>query len=236
MNIEREFGKNIFNQQKTKDHELIEKTRTEWKNYPDQGEEVVALKMVQNPEYFSEKLKDKPLFDLGSQENFYSKVYTGNRHFKPHLLMSDYPNIPNGASEVILVDPFVKEVDEYLGEKDKKLNEGEEVIVDSYRIFSEKPDKDGMHSFKDIDTKQVKLDALSFLNKQKNNSGNVLTSNLDFNIISSDEYHKRLAEEIYRVVPKNGIYICQMSDAEKYAGELFSEYKKFGVVTVFEKN
>lgn len=83
-----------------------------------------------------------------------------------------------------------------------------------------------------------KKDGLSFLLERKTSSGNVITSSIDFALIQNDEYHKRLAQEIYRVTPENGFFISANSpEIEAEARQLFAYVKgdKMGIMIFFKK-
>ena len=79
------------------------------------------------------------------------------------------------------------------------------------------------------------LDALSFLLKQQDNSGNVITVAIDRIIIPNDEYLKRMTEEIVRVIPPDGAYISCGSDTEDFAKRLFAKYDEYGGIFIFKK-
>lgn len=81
-----------------------------------------------------------------------------------------------------------------------------------------------------------KLDGLSFLNLQKQEAGNVLTVNINYSLIPDDEYLKRIAQEIYRAVPRDGIFLSTGSnEIENEAKLLFPYHIKLNDITIFTK-
>ena len=115
-----------------------------------------------------------------------------------------------GISKFVMVDPFHRDKEYETLRKEKEFNP-------------------------DLKLELSSLDGLTFLNNQDDGSGNMMTNNMDYTIISSEKYLKRLAEEAFRVVPEEGIYISCNSDTEDYASRLFPQVKEFGIVKVFEK-
>ena len=80
-----------------------------------------------------------------------------------------------------------------------------------------------------IGPNRYRIDGLSFLLNQEDQSGNVLTAGLDYSILGdneiSNEYCRRLVQEAYRVAPKNGIWISYKSEPlEVYAREIFDNF------------
>jgi len=80
-----------------------------------------------------------------------------------------------------------------------------------------------------IGPNRYRIDGLSFLLNQEDQSGNVLTAGLDYSILGdneiSEEYCRRLAEEAYRVIPKNGIWISYKSEPlESHARDIFDDF------------
>lgn len=90
--------------------------------------------------------------------------------------------------------------------------------------------------------KFYQTDGLSYLKTQPDESSNAMTFSINFSLIRSGEYLRRLAQEIFRVVPMDGVYISDdSSDLEEEASKLFP-YRleimgvKFFAKTPFENN
>lgn len=216
-----EILKMINEEQRQRDSELVRLTREGWGNFKDYGETTVASVIVENPEYFSDKLGERPLFNLGSDQIYIAEVYTGALEYEGISGKQCSP-IPNGASKVVLVDPFPKR--SIFG---RKIEENEEIRLEEENMCP-------MYESKNIFFKNT--DALSFLNQQEDNSGNVLTSNLDWCVLPSESYVQRVAEEVYRVVPKGGILIASYSPGiEEFAEGLFPRVRRFHGIGVYEK-
>lgn len=81
-----------------------------------------------------------------------------------------------------------------------------------------------------------KIDALSFLLRTPNASVNIFMCNIDRTLISTGGLLERIAQEIFRVVPDDGIFISvNCSEIEKECESLFPYAKKFGMGVVFSK-
>jgi len=73
-----------------------------------------------------------------------------------------------------------------------------------------------------VHTEAIKKDGLSYLLEQADKSQNVLCSNLEYEIIDNKQYAKALVEEIFRVLPDDGVFICIHSNAlDGIASKLF---------------
>ena len=57
----------------------------------------------------------------------------------------------------------------------------------------------------------------------------------NYAVVPNEKYMSRLAEEIYRVVPKGGVYISLGSDTEFFAEKIFPRKTLIDQVLVFEK-
>lgn len=78
----------------------------------------------------------------------------------------------------------------------------------------------------DIDTKlqQDKRDGLSYLLAQAEEFGNVICSSINYSLIPNDDYLKRVAQEVYRVVPEDGLFITTDSDEIREEAERLFPY------------
>jgi len=214
------------------DHELIERARKGFVDNHHSEEYGVVGIVLENAEYFSEKLDGKILFNIGSPGTTHSREYLGLENLPPdelkkledeeedratvsRLFGSTYikgRHLPKGASEVIQVDPFSPGRD--------SMKNGEKIEIGFKLTF-------------------IKEDALSFLNNQEAGSGNVLMSHVDSFILKDKEYIKRVAEGIYRVVPPDGVFMCYISNVIEYEAEkLFPVKRKIQgtQMYVFEKS
>jgi hypothetical protein len=115
-----------------------------------------------------------------------------------------------GIKHVTLVEPFVEE-SEVFGHEDK------EKFKDKFDFIA----KDG----------------LSFLTDKNIDPANVLVCSIDNDVVGSYEYLQRLSEEIYRVVPEDGIFVCVNSDEiQREVAKLFPFKQKVeNLVWVFSK-
>lgn len=114
-----------------------------------------------------------------------------------------------GINHVTLVDPYAKEGDVFRsGNKEK--------YKDQFKLVSQ--------------------DGLSFLLDQNTSPANVMTCSVDADVIGNYEYIERLAQEIYRIVPENGVFISLNSkEIEDEATRLFPFVQEFSGVRVFSK-
>ncbi len=84
---------------------------------------------------------------------------------------------------------------------------GKVIGVDPFRNFDEVDTSNG------LTTEAIKRDGLSYLLDQPDGSENILCSNLEYEIIDNRDYARALVEEILRVVPEDGLFICINSSA-----------------------
>lgn len=106
------------------------------------------------------------------------------------------------------------------------------VLVDLYS----KPNEDEIANIKSKQIKFEKNDALSFLISQNFNAGCYFMSHIEYSLIPCAEYHQRIAQEIYRTMPEDGIFISNgCYDIEKEAEELFSVNKSMDGFGLFMK-
>ena len=119
------------------------------------------------------------------------------------------------------------------------MNVGRVTLVDPYygeramdREEKEQLTQEGLQGRVDFS----KTDGLSFLIAQRPDSGNVVASAINVTLINDREYLKRMAQEIFRVVPRDGIFITFTSNhIEDEANELFPYKKLFSGMSVFAK-
>lgn len=109
-----------------------------------------------------------------------------------------------GTKQINLVDAFVRVEDlkrKYLTDPSFSLEEKQDI---EKRIQS------------------IQRDALEYLIDAPTESQNIFISSVDKYVIKNDAYHKRVAQEVFRVVPENGIFFCTISDEiEREAKQLF---------------
>lgn len=126
-----------------------------------------------------------------------------------------------GIKKIIAIDPFLSEDDYYFSRQEIPENRGE--VIEKFK-------KDKCLEF-------IQDDGLSYLKSKEDNSANALTSSIDNHLIRDDNYLKRLAQEIFRTVPEDGVFVSLNSfEIEQEAGKLFPYIKHFlGDTTFFSK-
>lgn len=148
-------------------------------------------------------------------ERFKSKtmIIVGCGQDGPGNAINILKNLPAlEIKNIILIDPFLTE--EYIAKATKAWcgtegcdecdGEGKQKVADKIKFFRE--------------------DGLSFLLSQPDESGNVMTGSINSILIKENDYLKRLGQEIFRVVPRDGVYLSVDSDTvEEEAGEMFSQ-------------
>lgn len=179
---------------------------------------LMALDDEDNKEYFHQALRGKPLINIGSGGGFYSAFKMAGCTIDDQ----DEPQVPDyGISDQVLVDPYYEE-----DEMKKRLERERAQFIsekDRARV------KDKIHF--------VKNDGLSFLLDQTDESGNVITSSIDHFLIRYEPYLRRMAQEICRVTPTDGVFICVNSpDIEAESKKLFPYWVRTDVATLFSKS
>ncbi len=201
---------------KTPDEKLIKRIGGKKGNaYQDSGMKWMWRNLIENEDSLRNYLKNKTLFDVGCGKvgNRTAAYLTGKKRFwDPNLReFKDGHQFDLKIKNIISVDPFVD------------LNAKTKSEIDKGRI-------------KEKASQFIKNDGLSFLISQEAGSGNNLTININYALIPDEEYLKRLAQEIFRVTPNDGIFISGGSDLiEREAKTLFPFYRSLGTLVVFAK-
>lgn len=82
----------------------------------------------------------------------------------------------------------------------------------------------------------VRKDGLSFLLNKNTAPANIMVCSLDVDVVGSYGYIERLAQEIYKKVPEDGIFVCVNSpEIEKLADRLFAFRQQTGSALIFSK-
>lgn len=133
----------------------------------------------------------------------------------------DNINLDKLENKVISIDPFIKE-DEFYEASVEGLGEDEA--------------KEMKNEIKENTQDFRQVDGLGFLLDQADGTLNSLTASINSSLIPSDDYLKRLAQEIFRVTPENGVYVSLDSlDLEKEAEQLFPYKKEDANILYFSK-
>jgi hypothetical protein len=186
--------------------------------------------------FIREHLKDHDLVDVGSgQDGPYIAGSILNRvdgpeydpTYKEWLLKSN-----PGKSIQEIENKLLEMRDGHMN-----LNVNRCVLVDPFAFEDMKLCKDSLR----LEQKEdrlilVKNDGLSYLLQSPSGSANVLMVNVDYALINNPEYHQRLAQEIFRVVPDNGLFLTYNTSATEEAKKLFPYYLVFGAGTIFSKS
>jgi len=135
------------------------------------------------------------------------------RILKLHQKLIQIKNIGSGKYGVFNANIFLGR-----GKNGVDMGVSEIVLVDLYS----KPDDSEINDAKNKQIKFEKNDVLSFLISQNFNAGCYFMSHIEYFLIPCAEYHQRIAQEIYRTMPEDGIFISNgCYDIEKEAEELF---------------
>lgn len=139
----------------------------------------------------------KDMFRYSDDEYF--EELLNHPAFKEKINESDvFIDIGNGGNFALRVDADFLQRN---GFKGKVLG------IDPFRNTNEVNVSNGLH------TEAIQQDGLSYMLGRPSGSGNVLCSNMEREIINNPKYAKALVEEIFRVIPENGLFICIHSDA-----------------------
>lgn len=161
--------------------------------------------------YFKKVLHNKVLLDIGCGEGGAFNALRLKGYYRGY----EDSDTDLGITDIVLLDPYITE--EYLTEKlDDCMCNICEISKEDERIKIRKQ------------IKFAQEDGLSFLLKQEPGSANVITSHLQYVVIPNEEYLRRMAQEIFRVVPEDGVFISANSDEiEEEAKELFTYERYF---------
>tara|TARA_Y100000310_G_scaffold13301_1_gene13581 strand:+ start:803 stop:1606 length:804 start_codon:yes stop_codon:yes gene_type:complete len=172
-------------------------------------------------DYFQNCLKDKPLFDIGAGEGGGWNVLRMKGYPVTYTDFADERDL--GIKEFVLVDPFIS---------DESVHSQLEQHI-GYAFDVPKNKQQEMHD----SIRGDQRDGLSFLLDQKVGSGNILVASINYSLIPNTDYLKRIAQEAYRIVPKEGVLMaCDSDDIEEEASQLFPYSQNFGVATIFSKS
>jgi len=225
---------------KTPDEVLINQVKKEGYAFQDTAQEMVIASLIESEKKLKKYLKDKPLFDIGCGEFGWcnaSAIGGISPQSSRDFGFEDY-TLNLGVHEIVLVDPYanfnnvpssVKKTSDW-----KIAREEEKISTEKINLKLKEAGwpKERWVSFPpthDIQRYFQKTDGLSFLNEQEDESGNNLTANIDYLLIPHDNYLKRIAQEIFRVTPENGIFMSMNSpEIENEARKLFPIHKEIG--------
>lgn len=154
--------------------------------------------------FLMEKFQQYTLTDVASGKHGIENAMrlTGHTSDTFHHLDKEAHDI--GVKKIRLVDPFVDI----------------EALKQQYLHDDSFPEDEQ----KDIEERiePVRSDALQFLSTAQTESQNITISSLDRHVIPNLAYHARIAQEVFRVVPEDGIFICTLSEEiEAEARKLF---------------
>jgi len=133
-----------------------------------------------------------------SDDEYFEKLLN-HPAFKEKINKSDvFIDIGNGGNLELRVDAAFLQRN---GFKGKVLG------IDPFRNTNEVNVNNGLH------TEAIQQDGLSYMLERPSESGNVLCSNMEREIINNPKYAQALVEEIFRVIPEDGLFVCIHSDA-----------------------
>lgn len=180
------------------DEEIIVSGRTKSESLGDSGMPLV-VEMLEKRNSFDivkEKLKGKRLFDVGCGK--YGGAYAKRLMNLPYKFVRDRAERRTGNRHSDWNETEREEL-----KKDKLFTPSEIVCVD---LFVQEKDFNE-HALKKLGITFVKNDGLSALLKEPDSSANVLVSTFDFFLLDDIDYHKRLAQEAFRVIPDDGLLV-----------------------------
>ena len=173
--------------------------------------------------YLESRLKGNPLFDIGGGGSGVGH-YLGMRSIDPPLRSDTSYGPPGvrvtdidfGVSEYTLIDPYIDEtvISKTLELRQVKTrsdikDDTREQIINSIRLS--------------------KQDGLTALKALPDNAGNVVMSSIDSALIMNSDYLRRLAQEAFRVVPTDGVFLANnCPEIEHEASLLFPHKDTFG--------
>lgn len=154
--------------------------------------------------FLTEKLRQHTLTDVASGKHGIENAMRLNGYTSDTFNHMIKEACDIGIEKIQLVDPFV----DIEALKQKHLHDAS--------ISKDK--KDEMNKR----IQPIRSDALQFLSAAQTESQNITISSLDRLVIPNLAYHARVAQEVFRVVPEDGIFICTLSDEiEAEARKLF---------------
>ena len=210
------------------DEEIIRKVMAgEGHSFSDPTEQLlmVDLRYKNIALYLETRLRGKPLYDVGGGKSGVGH-FLGMRAIDPPLrieglsttkIMPDVTDIDFGVSEYTLIDPFL---------------DGHETIETSLAVHKVRTREDITEKKREEVIKSIQVtneDGLTALSKLPDGAGNVVMSSIDYDLIGNNDYLKRLAQEAFRVVPIDGIFLVNnCPDVQSTAGMLFPYSEVFG--------
>lgn len=186
---------------KTSDEELIVLGKKESHSFKNATDNFLTTPMFWSKDILDEHFEGKRLIELGSGMG---GLWRGIKFMSPEedTFAHDF-----GISEFVAVDLFVDP------------NEVWKEAQDSLRFYA--PDEERRESIRKKLTFEQR-DMFGYLLEQPDNSANVMMSSVDYALIPSREYHQRVAQEIFRVVPEDGVFVMNnCPDIEDEMKKLF---------------
>jgi hypothetical protein len=181
---------------KIPDSEIVIRAASGSENFKNESAPILIGGIVNNQDFFRERLDGKKLFSLGAGE------YGHSYHFQ--LLFgwerSDGYSVSNLIpSEIIAVDLFANP--DFMARDLHSL-----IKLDSKSVPN--LNQDEVESIANQKLKFEQIDMLQFLLNQPTESGNIMVAGIDMAVIHVKNYHERVAQEAFRVTPYEGVLIC----------------------------